>query len=175
MIDEVGIRKSSQGDILFLEELCKKSFPDEDLFFLVKELLDDEQNVLSLSAIISGIVVGYVSFTKCYVNPKVKNLSLLGPLAVLPEYQRKGVGGSLIKGGFSLLRDNNICKVLVLGDPDFYKKFGFRLEKEIKSPYAIPKEWERAWQSCQLMDMAESPKGKLEVPKAWQRQELWSS
>jgi putative acetyltransferase len=50
-------------------------------------------------------------------------------MAVLPEFQRRGVGGRLIRYGLHLLRDRGEKIVIVVGHPDYYPRFGFSSEK----------------------------------------------
>ncbi|MDA0781650.1 MAG: N-acetyltransferase [Rickettsiales bacterium] len=174
MASKIKIRKTNKDDISSMELLYKKAFPDEELFPLIIELFDDKQNVTSICAFINSHLVGHVALSKCYVSSKKYPLALLGPLAVMPEYQRQGIGSSLIRHGFDSLKSNGFLKLLVLGDPNFYKSFGFEVETKIQPAYPIPKEWETAWQSFTLSEGGEEPEGTLEVPNAWQKQELWS-
>lgn len=50
----------------------------------------------------------------------------LGPISVLPEMQRQGVGRALIHAGNSRLRERGAKGIVVLGDPEYYRRFGFR-------------------------------------------------
>jgi putative acetyltransferase len=61
----------------------------------------------------------------------------LAPVAVLPEHQRRGIGGLLIRHGLELLRDRGERIVIVVGHPDYYPRFGFSPEKAkaLKSPF----------------------------------------
>lgn len=174
MNDKIVIRKAEQTDSSLLENLYQKAFPDEDLCSLVIELLNDKQNTLSLCALSDGTLVGHIAFSKCYAAPKEVALALLAPMAVLPEYQRKGIGNSLIKEGFNQLKKDHIAKVLVLGDPNYYSRSGFAEETAILPAYKIPDEWTPAWQSCALENSSVSLSGKINVSKPWQRKELWS-
>lgn len=174
MANEINIFKAKKDDISAIEILYKESFPEEDLLPLVVELLNDEQNTINLSAFIDGKIAGHIAFSKCHVNSSVEPVYLLGPLAVLPDYQRLGVGSSLIREGVEVVKGHGALKVLALGDPNFYKRFGFSVETEIQPAYSIPKEWEAAWQSCEILGCGKELEGRLEVPKAWQKKELWS-
>jgi putative acetyltransferase len=61
----------------------------------------------------------------------------LAPIAVLPERQRRGIGGKLIRYGLDLLRERGERIVIVLGDPDYYPRFGFSRDKAglLESPF----------------------------------------
>ena len=84
MIDSTGIRKSLTDDNAAIETLYPNAFPDEDLLPLVRELMAEEQGVLSLVGIAGGAVSGHVMFTACSLNGGADKVALLGPLAVDP-------------------------------------------------------------------------------------------
>ena len=58
-----------------------------------------------------------------------RDVGPLAPVAVLPEHQRRGIGGRLIRRGLDLLREWGEQIVIVLGHPDYYPRFGFCSEK----------------------------------------------
>ena len=174
MQSKIIIRSTEQDDQLSLETLYREAFSEEDLFPLVQELLADTQNTTHLTAVLDGDVVGHIVFTKCHATPEDVPLALLGPMAVLPDHQRNGIGGRLIQEGINQLREQAVVKLLVLGDPNYYGRSGFVKEQNIKPAYPIPDEWKPAWQSIMLSDGAASPSGTLQVPAPWQRPELWS-
>ena len=71
----------------------------------------------------SNKVIAYIAFSNAFAGEEVCGLHL-APLAVKPEVQNQGIGSELLR--FSLRQD--VLKeqtIFVLGDPDFYKKFGF--------------------------------------------------
>lgn len=172
MNTEIIIRETEQADIASLETLYREAFTEEELFPLVRELLNDTKNTLHLSAFKDGALVGHIVFTRCHATQEEMLLALLGPMAVLPDHQKQGIGSKMIAAGFDRLRTQAIAKVLVLGDPNFYSRSGFSEESNITTPYSIPKEWKSAWQSISLSDGVIS--GKLQVPLPWRRPELWS-
>ncbi len=174
MNNEVTIRKTEQDDISSLKALYDKAFTDEDLFPLVTELLNDKQNTFMLSAMMGDKLVGHIAFTKCYASPADISLSLLGPMAVLPLYQGKGIGTDLIKEGFNHLKKSAVAKVIVFGDPNFYGRSGFTLESSIEPAYAIPEDYIPGWQSISFSDESPIVSGKLQVTKPWQQEKLWS-
>jgi len=72
------------------------------------------------------------------------------------------------------LSNGNIARVYVLGDPAYYKRFGFVPETGIQPPYPLPAQWRDAWQSINLSGSKERIQGKLILPRLWLRPELWA-
>lgn len=171
---EITIRKTEQDDIPVLKDLYREAFVGEDLFPLVLELINDTEGSTHLSAVRDGILLGHITFTYCHASPKSTPLALLGPMAVLPKYQRQGIGKFLIESGLNLMRKNGVAKVLVLGDPNYYGRSGFSSETAIQPTYPIPEEWKPAWQSLSLATDSVSPSGRLQLTKPWQQRELWA-
>ena len=169
IMTEFTIRKSNPNDQSPIETLYPQAFPEEDLLPLVRDLLAQTSDVLSLIAEADGIV-GHVVFTTCAVNGG--KAALLGPLAVTPSRQRQGIGGALIRDGLSRLERAGIRHVYVLGDPNSYARSGFDAEAQVSPPYRLPAEWDGAWQSIRLGD-AVPQEGQLQVPKPWVKSELW--
>lgn len=174
MTNEIEIRESLPDDIAAIEALYPKAFPDEDLLPVVGELLKPGQPVLSLVAITDGTLAGHVAFTQCKVRGYGDSVSLLAPLAVAPDHQRRGIGCALIAEGFRRLKSMGIAYVYVLGDPAYYARAGFEAETRIAPPFAIPEEWLGAWQSICLDVAAQLPDGDLLVPPPWDQKELWA-
>ena len=114
----------------------------------------------------------------CSIEGTEARAALLGPLAVLPAQQKQGIGSALVRFGLEMLRDDAIDTVLVLGDPAFYGRLGFRTESRIRTPYPLPAEWASAWQSQRLGDSLGNsptmPAGTLSVPAQWRDPALWS-
>jgi putative acetyltransferase len=158
-----------------IEKLYPLAFPDEDLLPLIYELLKEKDTVLSLSAFYKETVIGHCAFTLCKVQKSNQNIALLGPIAVQPEYQRQGVGCSLINAGLDKLREMNINQVYVLGDPAYYSRFGFKSGGGAAPPYVLPEEWTEAWQVLELTEVPADISGKMVVPKYWEDPSLWGA
>jgi putative acetyltransferase len=73
-----------------------------------------------------GRVVGHIAFSPVTISDGTRNWYGLGPVSVLPEYQRQGIGKALIQEGLSKLRDINAQGCCVVGHPEYYRKFGFQ-------------------------------------------------
>ncbi|CAN0583230.1 unnamed protein product [Ectocarpus sp. 12 AP-2014] len=131
-----------------------------------------EPDVLSLVLDQSGEIIGHVVFTPCRIADSRATLALLGPLAIHPNWQKQGLGGSLVREGFARLRKQGVVGVLVLGDPGYYGRFGFAAEHDVLPPFRLPDEWDGAWQSL-AFDEADLGAGTLQVPDVWNDAALW--
>lgn len=95
---------------------------------LVKALRRDHPDLISLVAEVDGEVVGNVMFTRSLLDapPRLVDVLVLSPLAVLPAHQRSGVGRALVKRGLELADEAGAPLVFLEGDPAYYSKAGFR-------------------------------------------------
>jgi len=169
---DFAIRESMADDLDTLATIYAGAFPDEDLLPLVKELLRNRSGVLSLVATVGSAVVGHVIFTFCRVAGQRDKVALLGPLAVAPDRQRRGIGTALIRDGLDRVEQAGASRVFVLGDPAYYSRVGFAPETRVSPPYPLPEEWRAGWQSIALQET--ELKGALEVPAPWRRAHLWA-
>jgi predicted N-acetyltransferase YhbS len=80
---------------------------------------------VSLVAEEQGRVVGHVAFSPVRVDGAEGRWFGLGPVSVLPERQRAGIGSALIRAGLERLRASGADGCVVLGDPAYYARFGF--------------------------------------------------
>lgn len=80
---------------------------------------------VSLVAEEADEVVGHVAFSQAHIGKVTSGWYLLGPLAVLPEHQRRGIGSVLVKEGLSAIRSLGASGCVLVGDPEFYGRFGF--------------------------------------------------
>ena len=173
MADQIHVRETSAGDLPQLEALYRGAFPEEDLLPLVRDLLAEGQGVLSLAATLDGALAGHVIFTTCGIEGTTESVAMLAPLAVASSRQRQGIGSALVRAGFERLKAEGVAQVYVLGDPDYYGRFGFEPESALLPPYALPPEYRDAWQSTYLLGGTAPLCGKLMVPTPWQQDALW--
>ena len=98
---------------------------------------------VSLVATDKGRIVGHILFTPVLLpgHPEARLLGL-APMAVLPDYQRSGVGGALVEAGLAAARQAGAGAVVVLGHPGYYPRFGFAPASPhgIRCPYDAPDE-----------------------------------
>ena len=98
---------------------------------LVGALRRAEALTLSLVAIQDGRIVGHIAFSPVTVTSSTTTIEALGlgPLAVLPAYQRNGIGAQLVNVGLAACRATPYGVVVVLGHPYYYPRFGFTTAK----------------------------------------------
>lgn len=164
------IRSSTLDEACDTLALYPLAFPDEDLTELVSELLPLTA-VTSLVAAQDSAIIGHAVFTRGR-NENGEALALLGPIAVHPDHQRKGLGKALIAEGAAKLRADGVDELLVLGDPEFYQHSGFDAPASIAAPYPLKPEWAEAWRSMRLSD-GNRATGTLHLPAPWMKSELW--
>jgi putative acetyltransferase len=74
---------------------------------------------------VDGRVVGHIAFSPVAISDGSKNWYGLGPVSVLPGYQRRGIGKALIQEGLSRLKGLYARGCCLVGHPEYYRKFGF--------------------------------------------------
>jgi putative acetyltransferase len=158
-----------------LQELYSLAFPKEDLWPLVEALQQENRAVYSLGYEHKNSIIAHMILSKCSTVKKNTSLTLLGPLCVLPSYQRKGIGSTLIEYGLDFSEKNIFAKTLVLGDPDYYSRFGFEPEAVIAPPYPLAETLKTAWQSLALTDKQGEEPDILTVPLPWQNPIYWQA
>ena len=106
---------------------------------LVDRLRDEGHAMISLIAELDTRVVGHILFSRMWIRTQsgLVEAVALAPVAVLPEHQRRGIGGRLIRHGLELIRAQGEKIVIVVGHPNYYPRFGFSTEKArcLKSPF----------------------------------------
>ena len=122
------IREECPGDSRSIHKVHKKAFPGPDEARLVQLLRSRGKAVVSLVAEDDGAIVGHVLCSAVSIDPPDSRWNALGlaPIAVLPENQRKGIGRRLIQEGLKKCKQAGYDVVVVLGDPAYYARFGFR-------------------------------------------------
>lgn len=94
--------------------------------FIINSLRAADALTISLVAEIDGQVVGHIAFSPVTISDGSMGWYGLGPVSVLPRYQKQGIGESLINKGLSMLKDLDGQGCTLVGDPNYYERFGFR-------------------------------------------------
>jgi putative acetyltransferase len=125
------IRNEKSTDIEAISEVTVAAFQNHPISnqteeFIIKALRDANALTISLVAEIDGKLVGHIAFSPVAISDGSLNWHGLGPVSVLPEYQKQGIGKSLIREGLSLLKARGSKGCVLVGDPHYYERFGFR-------------------------------------------------
>ena len=116
------------------------AFASGDEQDLIDAVRDAGALSISLVAETGSRIVGHVAFTPAKAADNTPGWFGLGPVAVEPELQRKGIGLQLINEGLRKLREWNAAGCIVLGDPNYYQRFGF-LPFPALAPGGLPPEY----------------------------------
>jgi putative acetyltransferase len=138
----VVIRPAEPGDAASIRAVLDAAFPTAAEADLVARLERDGDAVVSLVAVRDGEAVGHVLLSRMAVegDGRCYRALGLGPVAVLPPLQRAGLGSELIRSALAIAEATGEELVFVLGEPDYYARFGFsaRTAAPFASPYAGP-------------------------------------
>ena len=93
--------------------------------FIIAALRAAKALTVSLVAEVDGRVIGHIAFSPVTISDGTRNWYGLGPVSVLPAYQRQGIGKALIWEGLSRLKEMNAQGCCLVGHPDYYGRFGF--------------------------------------------------
>lgn len=131
MTPKIVIRRETEADVAAIREVTVSAFKTLAISshteqFVIAALRAAKSLTVSLVAEIDGRVVGHIAFSPVTISDGTRNWYGLGPLSVVPEYQRQGLGKALIEEGLSRLRSLNAEGVCLVGHPEYYKKFGFQ-------------------------------------------------
>jgi putative acetyltransferase len=130
------IRKETASDIDTITEVTIAAFKTLPISnhteqFIINVLRAANALSISLVADIDGRVVGHIAFSPVTISDGAIGWYGLGPVSVLPEYQKQGIGKSLINEGLSLLKELGGQGCALVGDPNYYKRFGFQNYPEL--------------------------------------------
>jgi putative acetyltransferase len=129
-MDKPLIRPECRQDRTAIAEVIRAAFLDQphsqqNEHRIVDQLRNKGALSLSLVATVPRGVVGHIAFSPVTLSPVNARWFALGPLAVLPSMQWRGIGATLVQAGLAALRAQGESGCVVFGDPDFYRRFGF--------------------------------------------------
>jgi putative acetyltransferase len=127
----VIIRNETESDIDAIFDVTKAAFEthpysNQTEQFIVNALRAADALTISLVAEVDGKVVGHLAFSPVTISDGSQGWYGLGPVSVLPECQKQGMGKALISEGLSLLKALHAKGCVLVGDPKYYERFGFR-------------------------------------------------
>lgn len=122
------IRPALAGDESGIAAVHRQAFPTDVESRLVALLIGRGKDRVSLVAETDGEIIGHVLFSPATIEwsdrPAVEGLGL-APLAVVPQWQRRGVGSTLMRAGMEACRKLGFPFVVLVGHPEYYPRFGF--------------------------------------------------
>jgi putative acetyltransferase len=133
------IRPERPGDAAAIAAVISAAFRDhphsqQTEAAIVAALRAGGALTVSLLAVEGGAVVGHAAFSPVTIDGADCGWFGLGPVSVLPGRQRSGAGSALIRTGLERLRAENARGCVVLGDPRYYGRFGFRVVEGLVYP-----------------------------------------
>lgn len=133
----VSIRFETVNDLDRINEIIVSAFKNHPYSNQKEHLLVAglrHQGVLEVSLVaeFEGKVVGHIAFSKVTIGGEQMNWYGLAPVSVVPEWQNKGIGSKLITFGIDKIKNLGAQGCVLLGDSEFYKRFGFKVSKGLK-------------------------------------------
>ncbi|MFZ3174480.1 MAG: N-acetyltransferase [Thiobacillus sp.] len=131
MNPKIVIRNETAADVSAITEVTVAAFKTLEMSnhteqFIIAALRAAKALALSLVAEGEGRVIGHIAFSPVTISDGTRNWYGLGPVSVLPAYQRQGVGKALIREGLARLKAMNAQGCCLVGHPEYYRKFGFQ-------------------------------------------------
>jgi putative acetyltransferase len=126
MISEITIRNETPHNIDAITEVTVAAFETLEISnhteqFVIKALRAAKALAISLVAEVDGRVIGHIAFSPVTISDGTQDWFGLGPVSVLPEYQRQGIGKALIHEGLSRLKTMHARGWCLVGHPEYYK------------------------------------------------------
>jgi putative acetyltransferase len=125
------IRNERESDIEVISEVTKTAFENHPHSehveqFIVNALRTGKALTVSLVAEVDGKVIGHIAFSPVTISYGSEDWYGLGPISVLPEFQKQGIGKALVHEGLTRLKTLGAKGCILVGFPEYYQRFGFR-------------------------------------------------
>ena len=129
-------RKEKNTDIESITNVTIEAFKNHPIsrqteHFIVNALRLADVLTISLVAEVNEQIVGHIAFSPIAISDDTKDWYGMGPVSVLPDYQKQGIGKALINDGLTLLKDMGGQGCALVGPPEYYNKFGFKNNPEM--------------------------------------------
>lgn len=130
MKPKTTIRDETPADVIAISDVTIAAFRTLEIShhteqFIIMALRAAKALTISLVAEAEGRVIGHIAFSPVSISDGTRNWYGLGPVSVLPEYQRRGIGKALITEGLRRLKEMDARGCCLVGHPEYYRKFGF--------------------------------------------------
>jgi len=136
MHQKITIRTETDADVRAITEVTEAAFQTMEISdhteqFIVTALRKAGALTVSLVAELDGRVVGHIAFSPITMSDGTADWYGMGPVSVLPQVQRKGIGKALVQEGLSQLKGLKARGCCLVGHPEYYRKFGFQNTPEL--------------------------------------------
>lgn len=141
---ELYVRGEKQADYADIFEINRLAFGREDEGILINDIRKTRSYEFgfSLVAVKEDKILGHALFSKGFITHRGRRFKclVLGPIAVLPEHQRRGIGKALVNEGLERAKEVGFGAVVVVGDPVYYGQFGFKpaVTMKLRTSMKIP-------------------------------------
>jgi putative acetyltransferase len=140
---KIKIRNETAADVTEIEAVTISAFltaphSSHTEQLIVSALRKAGKLIVSLVADSGGKVIGHVAVSPVSISDGASGWFGLGPISVVPEYQRRGVGSRLMREALRILHDQGAAGCVLLGEPRYYSRFGFRVEASLTLPHVPP-------------------------------------
>ncbi len=130
------IRYEKNTDITAIAEVTIEAFKNlaisnQTEHFIINALRSAGVLTISLVAEIDEKIVGHIAFSPITISDNTTDCYGLGPVSVKPDFQKNGIGKALINKGLTLLKERGAKGCALVGDPNYYKHFGFKNYPEL--------------------------------------------
>jgi putative acetyltransferase len=145
---KIEIANETAADVAAIRAVTISAFLHAEHTSHTEQLIVDalrvaEQLTVSLVAKVDGALVGHIAISPVSLSDGATGWYGLGPLSVAPEYQRRGIGSRLIGEALRVLRERGASGCVLLGEPRYYNRFGFRADPNLKLS-GVPPEYFQA-------------------------------
>jgi len=138
---DIELRLEEEKDYFIVENITREAFwnhyvPGCDEHLLIHNLRKTNEFIKELDfvAINNNKIIGNIVYVKAKIinNDMEYTVLTFGPISVLPEYQNNRIGSKLINHTVKLSKEMGYKGIIIYGDPEYYKRFGFKESKQYK-------------------------------------------
>lgn len=172
------IRLENEKDYFEVENLTREAFwnvyrPGCFEHLVIHKLRDEKYFIKELDYVLEedGKIIANIVYALGNLKQEdgsIKNVLLFGPVSVLPSYQHKGYGEKLINYTMEKAKELGFNEILITGNPDYYKKYGFESASKYEIYYeGMPKDEEAPFFMIKVLGDKEVPKGIYTDPECY--------
>ena len=133
---EIRIRNEMESDSAKISDIITLAFEHEPMSDkreaeIVQLMRDDSALTISLVAEIGDQIVGHIAFSKVTMDEQFIGWYGLAPVSIAPKHQNQDIGSILIREGIKRLKEINAQGCVLLGEPSYYGRFGFKAHQQL--------------------------------------------